>query len=572
MSGAKKRTSLPDFSEEELRAKSDTIADLLTLDKTIRDAIHEDIIVTKLEVSILDTKEFQRLHKIKQLGPSYLVYPCAMHTRFEHSLGVLFMTQRLLELALRNPFKDPSVPVHVNTPYFSVLYPSSATFSTALITNYHVLLARTCALLHDLAHVPFGHTLENEGYLLKEQWEDKDRMEYFLGNGSTIGKIILGALTKVGVDGNTFLQEIRELLKSKGEAAINRLPHPFVADIISNTICADLLDYVSRDVYFCGLKEDYDRRFLKYFYIGMYNQLPRLILRLAKPVTRTIKRDVLSEALHLLQLRYSLAEKVYYHHVKISASAMIISAATSAISRGVITENDLYKIGDEEFLGLLKKDNIGECLVENLEKRKLYKPVYKLSYTEPTIGDSRATRKAQIIEEFKDGKLRYERERDLEKMNRLSPGQAVIYCPGPEMGQKAVKTLVDWRSGMGHLENIVHERIKNEIHSSIVKKHNELWNMFVFIDPGVSKDKRVDIASDCNKEIFHLTNEMEDDEYCLDRRNYLDRFRVAAEKELSIPIPSSIQDEICARYKSGESLYKVLSYTEYLSLVREVIK
>lgn len=56
------------------------------------------------------------------------------------------------------------------------------------------MLTRITALLHDLAHIPFGHILEDEGFLFKGQWDDKERVEYFLGDKSTIGKIIIDTL------------------------------------------------------------------------------------------------------------------------------------------------------------------------------------------------------------------------------------------------------------------------------------------------------------------------------------------------------------------------------------------
>src|SRR5437762_10280329 len=69
----------------------------MTKTKVIRDAVHGDIEIGALEVELIDTPEFQRLRGIKQLGTAYLVYPSAMHTRFEHSLGTSWMARRLVE-------------------------------------------------------------------------------------------------------------------------------------------------------------------------------------------------------------------------------------------------------------------------------------------------------------------------------------------------------------------------------------------------------------------------------------------------------------------------------------------
>ncbi len=59
--------------------------------KLIRDAVHGDIEMSPLEVELMDTPEFQRMRGIKQLGTACLVFPSAVHTRFEHSLARNFL-------------------------------------------------------------------------------------------------------------------------------------------------------------------------------------------------------------------------------------------------------------------------------------------------------------------------------------------------------------------------------------------------------------------------------------------------------------------------------------------------
>src|SRR5215470_3584295 len=100
--------------------------------KLIRDAVHGDIEIGPLEVELMDTPEFQRLRGIKQLGTAYLVFPSAVHTRFEHSIGTSWMAYRILQ-AIR---RTQSVPADLEQ------------------------LIRISALLHDITHIPFGHTLE----------------------------------------------------------------------------------------------------------------------------------------------------------------------------------------------------------------------------------------------------------------------------------------------------------------------------------------------------------------------------------------------------------------------------
>ena len=109
--------------------------------KVIRDSIHGDIFLTSGEVKLIDTPEFQRLRRIKQLGMTYLVYPGANHTRFEHSIGTLFLASRVAE--------------RLN------------------LEEEEIRLARFSALLHDIGHGPLSHTSEEilEYYLKKSHEE-----------------------------------------------------------------------------------------------------------------------------------------------------------------------------------------------------------------------------------------------------------------------------------------------------------------------------------------------------------------------------------------------------------------
>src|ERR1051325_10124237 len=128
--------------------------------KLIRDAVHGDIEMSSLEVELMDTPEFQRLRGIKQLGTAYLVFPSAVHTRFEHSLGTSWMAHRILESVRRNQ----------------------------TIPEDDARLVIAASLLHYLTHIPFGHTLEDERRVLPRHDKDEERVNYFL-RVSAIGQI-----------------------------------------------------------------------------------------------------------------------------------------------------------------------------------------------------------------------------------------------------------------------------------------------------------------------------------------------------------------------------------------------
>src|SRR2546430_17072292 len=118
--------------------------------KLIRDAVHGDIEVSSLEVELMDTPEFQRLRGIKQLGTAYLVFPSAVHTRFEHSLGTSWMAHRILQSVRR----------------------------IEGVSQDEERLIRVAALLHDLTHIPVGHTLEDESRVLPRHDKDEKRDDY----------------------------------------------------------------------------------------------------------------------------------------------------------------------------------------------------------------------------------------------------------------------------------------------------------------------------------------------------------------------------------------------------------
>ncbi len=96
--------------------------------KIIRDSVHGDIFLDETELRVADTLEFQRLRRLKQLGMTYLVYPSANHTRFEHSLGALHLAGKLGE--------------------------------KLSLTSEERKKIRFAALLHDAGHGPLSHTSE----------------------------------------------------------------------------------------------------------------------------------------------------------------------------------------------------------------------------------------------------------------------------------------------------------------------------------------------------------------------------------------------------------------------------
>ena len=118
-------------------------------------------------------------------------------------------------------------------------------------------LARLGALLHDLPHVPFGHTLEDEFHLLERHDTNKHRWRTLLLEGS-IAQILRRSI------GESEFDELVRVLRAKTDRQFGRLRYPYVGDIIGNTVCADLLDYVPRDLAACGMPVTIGDHFLDY--------------------------------------------------------------------------------------------------------------------------------------------------------------------------------------------------------------------------------------------------------------------------------------------------------------------
>jgi len=479
---------------------------LLKREKTIRDPVHGDVWLTDLEVKVIDTEEFQRLRFHRQLGPCYLVFPGAEHSRFQHALGTLYVAQRLISA------------VNLNT--------GMPDLSKA-IKNRERVLIRLCSLLHDFVNISFGHTLENEGGLIERDWKDKRRVDHLLTENRAMGKLIISYIDeKVGSGkGAEFFKELKQVLTASDEAEIETLPHPYVADIVSNTICADLLDYLKRDRYFTGLKEDYDLdRILNYVVIADYQSeenrernetTKRMAIRLWTEKQR-MKRDILSELIDLLRLRYSLAEKVYFHHAKMAGSAMLIRAIDdSNILQGPIPE--LLKYGDDQLLNLKSNAQSTTDILQCYRKRALYKPVYQISYVKRGAGANLPEKVRRVAIKFHQRSERRSLEQRLEGLDSLKAlgtkkGDIIVYCPDIDMNMKVATVKVFWQDSKVYpLKNIPDRDIRDEV-ESIEEKHQQLWKMLVLLNRFMFELAAAEgalgfISSLCESE-FGLSNEL----------------------------------------------------------------
>jgi HD superfamily phosphohydrolase len=142
-------------------ARSSAMVSTKNWAKIHRDEIHGDVTYDPLSVALLDTPSLQRLGRIYQLGYAHLVYRGATHTRLSHVMGAAHVATRFAD-SLRSNY-DSLVPD--NLPQ-GVVAPEEFLPAAGkdLTDRWEILryLVRWAALLHDVGHVPLGHTLEDE--------------------------------------------------------------------------------------------------------------------------------------------------------------------------------------------------------------------------------------------------------------------------------------------------------------------------------------------------------------------------------------------------------------------------
>ncbi len=420
----------------------------------IRDPIHGDIALAPLVQQVLDFPEVQRLRGIKQLGTASLVYPGCVHTRFDHSLGVSAVSGRIIR-ALR----------------------ATGTTVSAELEQ----LIGAAALLHDATHVPFGHTLEDERRLFPRH--DKG------GRWRTLLAGPLGErLEKLGIKA-----PMAALLG--GEEGTNMSVPRWARQVIASTIDADLLDYLRRDAYFAGLAAGYDERIFHSFCVGD----DQLLINMTKHGME--RPDTRSETVQLLRLRYFLTERVYYHHTKVAAGAMISKAVELAHAHGALGEDELLRLTDAGLVQRLRQvptatrpDARITRLVDRLECRALFKRGYVIS----TLSVGVNARQALVERYHESPANRRQAEEQLARALGCDAADMIVYCPALSVMKEAA-ALVRTPGGVRPLNSAAAG--DTEIRA-LEERYAGLWRLYVFVLPELAAR-----ATEAAAELFGFPNE-----------------------------------------------------------------
>lgn len=243
--------------------------------RTYHDPLHGAITLDSsdpteaLLIRLIDTPAFQRLRRIRQLGPASLTFHGAEGSRFTHSLGVMAIARRAFDRIAKR-------------------YPQ---------LQIHRAVVLCAALLHDIGHGPFSHTSEDIFENHHERWT----------------RCILREFGPI----HQLLSEFHpHLVAALEQVYLKKYPVPFVWQLVSSQLDCDRLDYLMRDSYFTGAsygKLDLDRILMALSYDPVSQQL-------------VVARKGMAAIEHYLIVRYFMYAQVYNHPKNIAATWILEQA------------------------------------------------------------------------------------------------------------------------------------------------------------------------------------------------------------------------------------------------------
>ena len=262
----------------------------------VRDPIHGMIPFSDLEREIINTPAFQRLRRIRQLSWTDYIYPGAMHTRFQHTLGVMHTASRAFNAIVRDERSQD-------------LLKSAVGLSDGILERQRIII-RLAALVHDLGHSPFSHAGEDLFPVKTSAQGEKEQVLYSHEEYSTR---IFEEFIFPKIKDHPGISSL-SITSKEITGLIDTPTNPIgilCKDIISGRIDADRMDYLLRDSYYCGVR------------YGHY-ELDRLLNTICvfeDPEDGTFSIGIREGGLHaaegLLLARYMMFHNVYYHKTRV---------------------------------------------------------------------------------------------------------------------------------------------------------------------------------------------------------------------------------------------------------------
>lgn len=276
--------------------------------KDVNDSVHGIINLSDAACLIINTPEFQRLRYLKQLGTTYLVFPTAIHSRFEHSIGTYYLAGRALDNIKHN--SDPKL---INE-YLDSIEELKNYYQKYKIVDklddWICELVKIAGLCHDMGHGPFSHVFDD--WFIPEARMNTNKKISKYESHEARSCLILEMIIKND-------KKLSEMIGDSELKFINKLIKPdntctnFIYQIISNNLnCIDVdkFDYISRDTRSIGLKYNIDHN-------RIINDMRVIDNKICYP--EKVYYDIYS----IFENRYRLHKQIYCHKSVISTQTMI---------------------------------------------------------------------------------------------------------------------------------------------------------------------------------------------------------------------------------------------------------
>jgi HD superfamily phosphohydrolase len=308
---------------------------------TVRDSLYDLIPLGPREEKLIGTVAFLRLQKVKQLGFVYRVWPGATHTRYEHSMGCYHLAVRALR----------------------AMWQRGENGGLAGVAADSIQTLVVAALLHDIGHYPFSHTIEELGYPIVPH--------------EKVGRSIIeqGEIAEI-IEHEYHLSPARvaDMIDPPKQ---KELPpdDELLQHLLSGALDVDKLDYLPRDARACNVP-----------YGGV--DVARLLGALrVHPNVQGKRRIVVTHKgispLHsLLHARQEMFDNIYWHHTSRAMQVMLQRAVQEALLAGTLSASELVGLDDASLLIVLASETMpasSKALAQQLELRKPYKDVLEIS-------------------------------------------------------------------------------------------------------------------------------------------------------------------------------------------------
>lgn len=304
---------------------------------TIFDPVHREYELGAEIIDIINTSEFQRLRRLRQLATAHWVWLGATHTRFEHSISVAYLAGRMASHLKK---KQPELN----------------------ITERQILLVQLAGLLHDVGHGPFSHLFDD--VFLKDSSSPMAHHEQ--RSVAIVTLLLQKSAFQYSAEEIAFVQSL--IAPTKGQEG-------FLYHIVANQVNhldVDKMEYIKRDARACGLSQ------------GGFDTDTMRIINAARVIDGCIcyHHKVYEDIYNLFQTRYRLHTTVYRHSAVVAIHHMVSDALRVS---GLPIEESIQNLDrflqyDDTILDAIRRSKSEDMskareIIRRIDERKLYKVV-----------------------------------------------------------------------------------------------------------------------------------------------------------------------------------------------------